>query len=112
MKFILATLKKTLFWSYERGSWQYDILCVLILAFVFFGSNSFFHGKRERVGYETEAASIFVSKEEIGSVDPSRLKEEVSRHLSEKYGHEVNVTEVEQVLDSSGQMKGYRAWER
>ncbi|HXG68341.1 MAG TPA: hypothetical protein VNO70_24820 [Blastocatellia bacterium] len=112
MKFVLTTLKKVLFWSYERGSWQYDIMCVLILAFIFLGPNSFFHGKRSRVGYETEAASIFISKEEMGSVDMSRLKEEVSRRLSEKYGRQINVTEVEQVLDSSGQMKGYRAWEK
>ena len=24
-----------LFWHYERGSWQYDIICALILAFIF-----------------------------------------------------------------------------
>ena len=27
-------LKKTFFWSYERGAWQYDIAVVLILVFV------------------------------------------------------------------------------
>lgn len=27
-------LSKTLFWSYERGTWQYDIAVVLILIFV------------------------------------------------------------------------------
>lgn len=29
-------LRKTLIWSYERGTLQYDIICGLILAFVFF----------------------------------------------------------------------------
>lgn len=29
------TLNKVFFWSYERGSWQYDIAVLLILAFVF-----------------------------------------------------------------------------
>ena len=43
MKIILTTLKKTLFWSYERGTWQYDLLCVLILAFIFFTPNVLFH---------------------------------------------------------------------
>ena len=28
-------LKRTFFWSYERGTWQYDIAVVIILIFVF-----------------------------------------------------------------------------
>ena len=47
MKIILFTLKKTLFWSYERGTWQYDLLCVLILAFIFFTPNDLFHKNAE-----------------------------------------------------------------
>jgi hypothetical protein len=32
----LATiLKRTFFWSYERGTWQYDVAVALILIFVF-----------------------------------------------------------------------------
>jgi hypothetical protein len=42
LKIILTTLKKILFWSYERGSWQYDIMCVLILAFIFLSPNRLF----------------------------------------------------------------------
>ncbi len=28
-------LRRALFWSYQRGSWQYDVIVVLILAFIF-----------------------------------------------------------------------------
>ena len=37
---IVSLLKKFFFWSYERGSWQYDVLCTVILVFIFFGPNS------------------------------------------------------------------------
>jgi hypothetical protein len=30
------------FWSYGRSTWQYDVLCVLILAFVFLTPKSWF----------------------------------------------------------------------
>ena len=30
-----AILKRTLFWSYERGTWQYDVAVAVILIFVF-----------------------------------------------------------------------------
>jgi hypothetical protein len=28
-------LLRSIFWSYERGSWQYDVIVLLILAFIF-----------------------------------------------------------------------------
>jgi hypothetical protein len=38
----LRGLKNIIFWSYGRTTWQYDILCVLILAFVFLTPKSWF----------------------------------------------------------------------
>lgn len=38
-------LKRSIFWSYERGSWQYDIICLLILAFIFITPSSWFHDR-------------------------------------------------------------------
>jgi hypothetical protein len=35
MKAIGRILKEILVWSYERGTLQYDIICALILAFIF-----------------------------------------------------------------------------
>ncbi len=37
---------KILVWSYERGTIQYDIICVLILAFIFLVPPSCFLKKR------------------------------------------------------------------
>ena len=38
-----------LIWTYERGTLQYDIICILILAFIFFVPPSCFH---RRTGME------------------------------------------------------------
>jgi hypothetical protein len=32
---LFGIAKKILFWSYGRTSWQYDVMCALILAFIF-----------------------------------------------------------------------------
>jgi hypothetical protein len=34
--------KSIIFWSYGRSTWQYDVLCVLILAFVFLTPKTWF----------------------------------------------------------------------
>jgi hypothetical protein len=36
-------LKRTFFWSYERGTWQYDVAVVVILIFVLLTPRSWFH---------------------------------------------------------------------
>lgn len=28
-------MKRIIFWDYERGTWQYDLMCLLIVAFIF-----------------------------------------------------------------------------
>ena len=38
---------RAFFWTYERGSWQYDLLCLLIVAAVFLVPSRFF-GDRDR----------------------------------------------------------------
>ena len=42
MGFISDTAKKIAFWNYSRTSWQWDVLCVLILAFIFLTPKSWF----------------------------------------------------------------------
>lgn len=47
MKSFLIGIKNILLWSYERGSWQYDLLCLLIVGAVFLVPSSYF-GDRDR----------------------------------------------------------------
>jgi hypothetical protein len=42
MGFISDTAKKIVFWNYPRTSWQWDVLCVLILCFIFLTPKSWF----------------------------------------------------------------------
>lgn len=48
MKSLLVGIKNVLLWSYARGTWQYDLLCLLIVATIFLIPSSFF-GDRDRV---------------------------------------------------------------
>ena len=42
MNYIFRTIKKLFFWGYARNTWQYDVLCALILAFIFLTPQSWF----------------------------------------------------------------------
>jgi hypothetical protein len=41
---LLGATGRVLFWTYQRGTWQYDILCAIILAFIFLTPKSVFRG--------------------------------------------------------------------
>jgi hypothetical protein len=101
VKIILATLKKTLFWSYDRGSWQYDVMCVVILAFIFFVPNSVF---TQRAGSLTSGPALVIRKVELGQIEPNNLERELSIRLEQKYGHAAKIARIETAEDSSGEV--------
>jgi hypothetical protein len=43
MRKLWRGLKKTIFWSYERGSWPYDVMVILIVLFVLLTPARWFH---------------------------------------------------------------------
>ncbi len=38
-------MKNVINWNYERASWQWDVLCILILVFIFLTPKEWFDGK-------------------------------------------------------------------
>jgi len=40
-----TSMKNVINWSYERASWQWDLLCVLIMCFIFLTPKEWFNSK-------------------------------------------------------------------
>jgi hypothetical protein len=99
--YILRTLKGILLWGYARNTWQYDVLCVVILAFIFLTPKSWF-GQSE-LSYRSEHPSRFapltlVLKPESDGDKPDRSEiERRARLLSGRT--ESSVTEVRERLE-------------
>ncbi len=56
-------LSRTFFWSYERGTWQYDLAVILILVFVLLTPRNWFHDKPQSGAPVTPGQVQFISKE-------------------------------------------------
>lgn len=70
-------MKNFIQWNYERGSWQYDVFCLLIVAFIFLTPKTWFE-KRERLA--TQTARLVVKAQDF-SGDKSVMQQRV-RELS------------------------------
>jgi hypothetical protein len=95
VKVILSPLKKILFWSYERGSLPYDVMCVLILAFIFLSPNSIFQTR-------DSSTPLIVRGDEIGQIDPSNLEPTIQDYLKRK-GYFVRISRIEKADATSGE---------
>ena len=42
---IKLVVTRSIFWAYERGSWQYDVIVIAILSFIFLSPRSWFNDR-------------------------------------------------------------------
>jgi hypothetical protein len=99
MGFISDTAKKIAFWNYSRTSWQWDVLCVLILAFIFLTPKSWFisHPPIEKA---IILASDVVDKRE----DSPEVAERAKQALNRANGQ---VVKVKSRYDETGKVIAY-----
>lgn len=67
MNSILSIIKKAFLWSYPRNTWQWDVLCVLILIFIFLTPKSWFASSKphESPGHQNSAFSTVLVAAEL-----------------------------------------------
>jgi hypothetical protein len=46
-----------LLWDHKRGSWQYDVFCLLIIAFIFLTPKSWFD-RREKLATQSPPTAV------------------------------------------------------
>jgi uncharacterized membrane protein YfhO len=109
MKLLFRTIKSILLWPYGRSTWQYDVLCVLILAFVFLTPKSWFeYSELGSSGqHQNRFASVYLL---VGQEAVAREMErgEIERRVRLMTGRpEALVTNVREERDASGQIVAY-----
>ena len=68
-------MKNFVQWNYERGTWQYDVFCLLIIAFIFLTPKTWFD-KRERLATQTARLAVKATDLPFDNVEKvERIKE-------------------------------------
>ncbi|HEY6270113.1 MAG TPA: hypothetical protein VIX11_17560 [Candidatus Acidoferrum sp.] len=68
-------LSRTFFWSYERGTWQYDLAVILILVFVLLTPRYWFHDRPQ------SGAPVTPGQVQLISHDGNHLKYRVDARI-------------------------------
>ena len=104
----MNALRKLFFWNYARNTWQWDVLCVVILIFIFLTPKSWFENS-ERRGYlahqNPTASIVLIGPELIENAEDRGKVTEVVRTFTGR--SDVQVLNVRKVLDKDGNIRGY-----
>lgn len=128
MKTLWRAIVKTIFWSYDRGSWPYDVMVVLILIFVLLTPRGWFHdqprhAQSSNVGivflaadpvahtatYRLDASLIHPQKK-LGTPGPElerQTHEVLSKSVSELKGRLFQVRKISPVRSQDGSLQYY-----
>ena len=105
---MLAVLRKLFFWNYARNTWQWDVLCVVILIFIFLTPKSWFEsGERRALSAHQSpvATTVVVGAELIENAGDSGQVELVIRRLTNR--PQAQVLNVRSVTGSDGKTRAY-----
>jgi len=117
MSRIWRTLKGYLFWTYTRGSFHYDVMVTLILAFIFIAPHYIDFKDKPAISKQhpneivasADGKTYQVDASAVDAQDEGMVRANFQRVLRPIAGA-VTVDRVEQVRDSSGHVVAYRGW--
>jgi hypothetical protein len=103
MGFVSNAVKKILFWNYPRTSWQWDVLCVLILVFIFLTPKSWF--ANTSYPHQTVQSTVVIGAEVLGAqADRGEIERRAKQAARRPDGQ---VVDVRPQVDANGKITGY-----
>ena len=105
-------LKRFILWDYQRGSWQYDIMAVLILLFIFATPRDWFRDQPRQSQIEllsADPAVYLIEPPLLQDVPETQWSQKASQLVKGRWGKLPNITKVEPVYDAEKELIGYRA---
>lgn len=111
---------RAVFWPYERGSWQYDIICAVILAFIFLTPAAWFHDRPQlglsnlrhsqgvvEVGRTRDGWHYLIDARLVDSMGNLKTEDAVRAILQRRIHKPFTIKSVEVVEDHQNVILGY-----
>jgi len=104
MGLISTSVKRVFFWTYPRTSWQWDVLCVLILVFIFLTPKSWFENTAFQRSHAAQTTIIMPADVVGAQLD----KGEIERRAKQLSGRaNAQVVALRERRDESGRLIAY-----
>lgn len=113
-----SVLKRVIFWDFPRASWQYDVIVVAILAFIFLTPREIFKDQPKAqsvvlVQTDTPGVEVFyLEPKQLMVVTESERFQQVSQMLAKRDGKKLQLYKLKPLLDAEKEVTGFMAYTR
>jgi hypothetical protein len=108
-------LKRLFLWDYQRGVWQYDVMCGLIVLFIAFAPSIVSFHDQPRIPYASQisADAFWIEPDlvDFSKPEPERLSA-LGKALTMRTGKKLTIRRIEPIMDAEKEIKGYMAYTR
>lgn len=118
-KFKLVALR-SIFWSYERATWQYDIIVLLILGFIFLTPRSWFRDHPTlqltdlrhtqgvvEVAHDKATRRYLIDSRLVGSMAPTKVNAAIGEILQRRLKKSPTIKSIAPIRDKNNVILGY-----
>jgi hypothetical protein len=111
--------KRLILWEYGRATWPYDVVCVLITAFIVFAPRQWFRDQ-PRIPNASQITSLpshgesafWIEPEMVSAIPEKERLDRLGKVLTTRTGKTQHLIRIEPILDSEQEIKGYMAFAR
>ena len=113
-------VRPLILWEYRRGSWQYDVLAIAILLFIFLTPRGFFDDQPrppsvqqiEALSDHPETMVFWVEPFVIDETPADEIDDKLATLLRQRTGKNLRVTDKRPSTDSEGEIRAYLVYAR
>jgi hypothetical protein len=111
---------RTVFWAYERGTWQYDLIVLAILAFIFLSPRNWFNDRPTlefialrhqqgfvEMGHDKQGWRFLVDARLVESYTAAKPEEAIQIILSRQLHQPFTVISIVPITDKNKVVLGY-----
>lgn len=113
-------MRRLIFWEFPRASWQYDLIVIVLLAFIFLTPRELFRDQPRPVRVamvpaETGTDVYFIDPSVLGRVSDDKAGGETrlaqaAALIEQQFKHRRTVVRVETLYDAEDEVKGFLAY--
>lgn len=110
-----SAFQRFILWDYPRASWQYDVVVLLIVVFIFFTPREWFKDQPRAssvvmlpIGGADEV--FYIERQLLADLDESARLAKAGQLLKGKDGKKLNVQRVEPLYNSEKEIIGFAAY--
>jgi len=115
-----GAVRPVLFWEYRRGSWQYDLIVVAILAFIFLTPRSVFNDQPrlpnvrevQTLNDEQRTQVFLVDSEAVSGKQGEERERALQQMLRHRIGRDLQVVDTRPTTNERGDVTAYLVYAR